>query len=60
MAPKTFCVDGVFGGVGAMKVLRNKLELDAEIAQKLFEAGGAFIVKILVLGGEATVGKVGV
>ena len=51
---------GVFGGVGAMKVLRNKLELDAEIAQKLFEAGGAFIVKILVLGGEATVGKVGV
>ena len=53
-------LDGVFGCVGAMKVLRNELELDAEISQKLFEAGGAFIVEILVLGGEATVGKVGV
>ena len=29
-------LDGAFGGVGAMKVWRNELELDAGIAQKLF------------------------
>ena len=29
-------LDGAFGGVGAMKVQRNDLELDAGIAQKLF------------------------
>ena len=29
-------LDGAFGGVGAMKVLRNELELDAGIVQKLF------------------------
>ena len=29
-------LDGAFGGVGAMKVLRNELELDAGIAQQLF------------------------
>ena len=29
-------LDGTFGGVGAMKVRRNELELDAGIEQKLF------------------------
>ena len=29
-------LDGAFGGVDAMKVWRNELELDAGIAQKLF------------------------
>ena len=29
-------LDGAFGGVGAMKVRRNELELDAGTAQKLF------------------------
>ena len=29
-------LDGVFGGVGAMKVWRNELELYAGIAKKLF------------------------
>ena len=29
-------VDGAFVGVGAMKVRRNELELDAGIEQKLF------------------------
>ena len=53
-------MDGAFGGVGAMKVRRNKLKLDAGVVQKLFYAAGAFIVENLVLGGEAAVGKVGV
>ena len=53
-------LDGTLCGVGAMKVWRNELELNAGIAQKLFYAAGAFIVKHLVLGGEAAVGKVGV
>ena len=52
-------LDGAFGGVGAMKVRRNELELDAGIAQKLFKAAGAIIVENLVLGSEAAVGKVG-
>ena len=30
------CLDGLFGGIGAIKVQRNKLELDTGIAQKLF------------------------
>ena len=29
-------LDGAFGGVGVMQVRRNKLEIDAAIAQKLF------------------------
>ena len=29
-------LDGAFGSVGAMKVQRNELELDAGIAQKFF------------------------
>ena len=43
-------LDGAFGGIGAMKVWRNELELDTVIAQKFFYAAGAFIVKHLVLG----------
>ena len=29
-------LDGAFGGVGAMQVQKNELEIDAGIAQKLF------------------------
>ena len=32
-----------FCGIGVMKVWGNELELDAGIAQKRFEAAGAFI-----------------
>ena len=53
-------LDFAFCGVGAMKVWGNELEPYAGIAQKRFEASGAFIVKHLVLGGEAAVGEVGV
>ena len=41
----TFC------GIGAMKVRGNELELDNSLAEKSFEASGAFIVQHLVLGG---------
>ena len=37
-------LDGVFCGVGAMKVWGNELEPYAGIAQKIFEAARAFIV----------------
>ena len=37
-------LDCAFYGVGVMKVLGNKLESYAGIAQKRFEAAGAFIV----------------
>ena len=50
-------LDGTFDGVGAMKVRRNELEIDSGIAQKLFQAAGAFIVEHLVLGGEAVLRK---
>ena len=50
----TFC------GVGAMKVWGNELEPYTGIAQKSFEATGAFIVHHLVLGGEAAVREIGV
>ena len=53
-------LDVAFGGVGAMKVRRNDLELDAGIAKKLFQAAGAFIVENLVLGVKDAVRKVGV
>ena len=53
-------LDGALCGVGAMKVWGNELEPYAGIAQKLFQAAGAFIVEHLVLGGEAAVGEVGV
>ena len=36
------------------------MELDTGIAQKIFEAAGAFIVQYLVLGGEAAFREVGV
>ena len=49
-----------FCGVGAMKVWGNKLEPYAGIAQKRFEAAGAFIVGNMVLGCEAAVREVGV
>ena len=52
--------DCTFYGVGAMKVWGNQLELDTGIAQKRFEAAGAFIVQHLVLGGEDAVREVGV
>ena len=51
-------LDGAFCGIGVMKVWGNELEPYTEIAQKLFQAAGAFIVKHLVLGGEAAVGEV--
>ena len=35
----------------------GKVGTDTGIAQKCFEAAGAFIVKSLVLGGEAAVGE---
>ena len=38
----------------------GKVGTDTGIAQKCFEAAGAFIVQHLVLGGEAAVGEVGV
>ena len=41
-----------------MKVWGNDLEPYAGIAQKSFEAAGAFIVEHLVLGVEAAVGEV--
>ena len=44
--------DGEFCGVGMMKVGGNDLEPYAGIAQKSFQATGAFIVKHLVLGCE--------
>ena len=53
-------LDCAFCGVGVMKVWGNELEPYAGIAQKRFEAAGAFIVEHLVLGGEAAVGEVGV
>ena len=53
-------LDFAFCGVGAIKVWGNKLEPYAGIAQKSFEAAGAFIVENLVLGGDATVREVGV
>ena len=37
-------LDCAFCGVGAMKVWGNELELEAGIAQKTFDAAGAFIV----------------
>ena len=37
-------LDGAFCGVGAMKVWGNELEPYAGIAQKKFQAAGAFIV----------------
>ena len=49
-----------FCGVGAMKVWGTKLEPYAGIAQKSFEAAGAFIVGHMVLGCEAAVREVGV
>ena len=53
-------LDGAFCSVGAVKMWGNELEPYAGIAQKLFQAAEAFIVKNLVLGGEAAVGEVGV
>ena len=53
-------LDCTFCGVGAVKVWGNELELDTGIAQKSFEAAGAFIVQHLVLGGKAAVGEVSV
>ena len=50
-------LDCTFCGVGAVKVWGNELEPYAGIAQKSFEAAGAFIVEHLVLGGEAAVGE---
>ena len=52
-------LDGAFYGVGAMKVWGNELEPYAGIAQKNFQAAGAFIVEHLVLGGEAAVEELG-
>ena len=37
-------LDGPFGGVCAMQVRRDELEIGAGIGQKLFSAAGAFIV----------------
>ena len=48
-------LDCAFCCVGAMRVWGNELEPYAGIAQKNFEAAGAFIVEHLVLGGEAAV-----
>ena len=53
-------LDFTFCCVGAMKVWGHELEPYSGIAQKSFEADGAFIVKNLVLGVEAAVGEVGV
>ena len=53
-------LDCALCSVGAMNLWGNKLELEAGIAQKRFEAAGAFIVHNLVLGSEAAVGEVGV
>ena len=53
-------LDGTLCNVGVMKVWGNELEPYAEIAQKNIQAVGAFIVEHLVLGGEASVGEVGV
>ena len=53
-------LDCAFWGVGAMKVWGNELEPYSGIAEKSFEADGAFIVKHLVLGGDAAVEEVGV
>ena len=54
------CLDCTFCGVGEMKVGGSELELDTGIAQKGFEAAGAFIVQYLLLEGETAVGEVGV
>ena len=53
-------LDCAFCGVGVLKVWGNELEPYTGIAQKCFEAAGAFIVEHLVLGGDASVGEVGV
>ena len=53
-------LDCAFCGVGVMKVQGNELEPYAGIVQKRFKAAEAFIVKHLVLGGEAGVREVGV
>ena len=37
-------LDCTLCGVGAMEVWGNELEIDAGIAQKIFEAAGALIV----------------
>ena len=52
-------LDCAFCGVGVMKVCGNELEPYSGIAQKGFEAAGAFVVEHLVLGVEAAVGEVG-
>ena len=53
-------LDCALCGVGAVKVWGHELESYAGIAQKRFEAAGAFIVEHLVLGVEAAVGELGV
>ena len=53
-------LDFLFYVVGAMQVWGHELELDTSLAYKRFESAGALIVQNLVLGGEATVGEVGV
>ena len=39
-------LDGAFGGVGAMQVQRNELEIDAGIAQKYFRPPGNSLSRI--------------
>ena len=53
-------LDCAFCGVGAMEVWGNEFGPYAGIAQKSFDAAGAFIVEHLILGDEDAVREVGV
>ena len=52
--------DGMFSGIGAVQVRRNKLESDADVLHDLFEAGWALVVEHLKARRETTGGEVSV
>ena len=51
-------LDRPFGGIASVIVGGDELKIDALLTKIALEAGRGFIVKTLVLGGEATVDKV--
>ena len=53
-------LDRSFGGVGAMEVWGDKLEIDALLMHELLQAGGAFIIHNLEERAETAVTEVGV
>ena len=53
-------LDGPFGSVGVMQVGKGELERDSFVSHEGLESCGAFIVKILVNGLQASFGELGV